>query len=360
MRTPGRWVIGIVVVAVVLIALRLALPGILTSYANKQLVAIGEYAGRVDDVDIALIRGAYVLRGLTIVKPSASTQTPFLQVPRIDVSLQWKALWHGRIVGELELTNPVLNLVQGEREHDSQLGTGVNWPAKVRELFPFDFNRVTVTDGLVTFRAPGIDVAQSLTLGDLQMTVLNLANVVPENREAFADITLAGNVMGSAPVTLLGRIDPNAAMPTFDVDLSLERAHLVDVNPWLRRFLNVDAEKGAFSMYVELAASEGRFRGYVKPILADPDLFAIDEPADNVFQKVWEALVDLAAKVFENRQEKQVATAIPLSGELDDPRADVLATIVNLLRNAFVGAFTHTIDGTVSLHDERRSASAGQ
>jgi hypothetical protein len=348
-----RWIIGTLIVVVALVvALRLALSTIATHVANERLRAIGEYSGHVDDIDLALIRGAYVLRGLRIVKPSAHTQTPFLDVERIDVSLQWNALFHARLVGELELTHPVVNFIQGHAESDSQMGTGVNWPAEVRRLAPFDFNRVVIDDGVVTFRAPGIQAEESLTIRDARIVVRNLANVEPKDQRAFADIDLAGKVMGDAPIMLNGRIDPNAPAPTFDINLTLKNAQLVEVNPWLRRFLNVDAQRGTFSMYTELAAEDGGVRGYVKPILEDPQFLDISDPNKGVFHKAWEALVQLGAKLFEARPEDQVATKIPLSGRFDQPHADVLATIVNLLRNAFVGAFTRSLEGSVTLRDK--------
>ena len=157
--------------------------------------------------------------------------------------------------------------------------------------------------------------------------------------------------MGNAPFKLDGQIDPNEELPAFDVDVSLENAKLVDVNPWLREFLKVDAQKGAFSMYAELATADGRFEGYVKPILEDPEIFDTKEATSGPFQKAWEAIVGLAAKVLENRQEKQVATRIPFSGNLDDPRAGILAALVNLVRNAFVAAFAHSLEGSISLRD---------
>jgi hypothetical protein len=76
----------------------------------------------------------------------------------------------------------------------------------------------------------------------------------------------------------------------------------VDVNPWLDRFLKIDAEQGRFSMYTELAAADGSFEGYVKPILENPD-------------------------------------------------AGTLVAIVNLLRNAFIAAFSHSLEGTINLRD---------
>jgi hypothetical protein len=156
--------------------------------------------------------------------------------------------------------------------------------------------------------------------------------------------------MGNAPLTLTGRIDPNEQAPTFDIDLTIEGARLVDVNPWLREFLKVDAEMGVFSMYSELAAAEGRFEGYVRPILEDPQFAASDED-EGPFRTAWEGLVNLAAKILENKEEEQVATQIPLSGEIENPDAGVLTAIVNLARNAFVAAFSRSLEGSITLRD---------
>jgi hypothetical protein len=337
-------------VAVLAVALRAALPWLVKDYVNDRLAEIGEYRGDVEDVDLVLWRGGYVLNDVTIVKPTADVE-PFLVMDRMDISLQWSALLDAELVGELVMHRPAVNLVQAETPDDTQLGAGVNWPAQVRDLFPFRFNHVEIRDGLVTFRAPGIEANESLTLRNLSAVLHNLTNVQGRGHTAFAEIELRGGVMGNAPLDISGRIDPNEELPTFDINLSLEGARLVDVNPWLEQFLNVDAERGAFSMFAELATSDGRFEGYIKPIMEDPEIFRANEPAGGPFQKAWEALVQLATKVFENRAEQQVATQIPFSGELEDPRADILSAAVNLLRNAFVAAFTHSLDGSISLED---------
>lgn len=347
----SKLIIALAVVAVIGITARLALPQILRSHVNARLAEMGDYAGRVANIDVALLRGAYTLHDLVVVKREADNETPFLDLAEIDISLHWRALLSGELVGEIDARAPVLNLVQAETDRDTQLGTGVNWPAQVRELFPFQFNHVEVVDGLVTFRAPGIEADDSLTLRDAHLVLRNLTNVAAEDQDAFADLELTGTILGNAPLELTGRIDPNAELPTFDVNLSLEATRLVDVNPWLERFVNVDAEQGTFSMYTELAASNGRFEGYVKPLMEDPKIFRIDEAADGPFRKVWEGLVELAAKVFKNRRSDQVATRIPLSGELENPDAGMLAAIVNLLRNAFVSAFSRSLEGTIGLRD---------
>lgn len=351
MRKRRKLLVGLAAAAVVLLAVRIALPYIVKGQINARLGEMGDYSGHVSDVDLALLRGAYALHGTTIVKRNIGREEPFLTLETLDLSIQWRALWDGSLVGEAVLHRPKLNLVQGKGDSDSQLGRGINWPDEVRQLFPFNFNRVEVFRGAVTFRAPGIDVDQALDLRELHAELRNLTNVEERDRQAFAEFEAQGKILGHAPLQLHGRLDPNEELPALDFNLELENADLVEVNPWLRAFLNVDAEQGTFSLYSELATAEGRFEGYVKPILEDATIFRLDEPASNPLQKVWEALVELAANIFENPPEDQVATRIPLSGELDDPDADLLATFVNLARNAFVAAFSHAIEDRVSLKD---------
>ena len=353
MRTGARralWTLA--VVAVVAIAARLAAPLVVERYVNRQLADMGEYRGTVADIELSLLRGGYVLHDLTIVKVDAAPETPpFATIPRTELALQWRALFRGGAVGEVIMRSPQLNLVQSEANQEKQLGTGVNWPQVVRDLFPFRLNLVEAHDGVVTFRAPGISTNDSLTMRAFDMQLRNLTNVQDVEEPAFAELDVRGQVMGNAPIALTGRIDPNEMTPTFDVDFSIEGARLVDVNPWLREFLKVDAETGVFSMYSELAAAEGRFEGYVRPILENPKFLDADEDEGGPFRKAWEGLVNVAAKILENRQEEQVATQVPLRGEIENPDVDILTAMVNLARNAFVAAFSHSLEGSINLRD---------
>lgn len=342
-------VIGVLVI--IGVAARLAAPTLVERYVNRQLADMGEYRGTISGVELHVLAGGYVLRDLTIVEVDSTNETPFVTMPAMDLTLQWRALFHGQAVGEVVMHDAVVNFVQGPSDEQQQLGGGVNWPQEIRDLFPFRLNVVEARNGLVTFRAPGISTNDSLTIRDFQMKLRNLTNVQAVAEPAFAEIDVHGGIMGHAPLSLTGRIDPNETKPTFDIDLSIEGAQLVDVNPWLREFLKVDAEMGAFSMYAELAAAEGKFEGYVRPILEMPKFTDRNEDEKGPFHKAWEGLVNLAAKILENKQEDQVATQIPLRGELEDPDVDVVTTIVNLLRNAFVAAFSHSLEGSINLRD---------
>ena len=188
MRKRTRLLAFLGVVVVALVALRLALPSIVKSYVNRHLADMGAYTGHVRDVDLSIIRGAYTVYGLEVDKRGTEPSEPFAVMDRMDISLQWSALLHRELVGELVMQGPRLNMVQGETDKETQLGAGVNWPAEIREFFPFRFNRVEVDDGTATFRAPGINTNESLTVNNLAVVLRDLTNVEKRSTPAFAQI----------------------------------------------------------------------------------------------------------------------------------------------------------------------------
>lgn len=71
MRRRYKWLIIVAAVVIVLVTIRLALPSIVRDYVNDQLMALEAYDGHVDDIDLALWRGAYRIDGIRIVKTGA-------------------------------------------------------------------------------------------------------------------------------------------------------------------------------------------------------------------------------------------------------------------------------------------------
>src|SRR5262245_29377615 len=140
MRRRSQYAIAVGALLAVLIAARIAAPAVVERYVNRQLADMGEYRGRISEVDLFLWRGGYALRDVEIVKVAASEQArgmPFVSMPQMDLTLEWRALFRGEAVGEAVMFSPVLNLVQAESSEDTQLGAGVSWPDKIRDLFPF-------------------------------------------------------------------------------------------------------------------------------------------------------------------------------------------------------------------------------
>ena len=86
-----RWIVlGILVFA---IAVRAVLPYVVKSYVNKTLDEIPGYKGYVEDIDLNLWRGAYEIEGLRLDKVEGDIPVPFFSSPKIDLSIEWGALF---------------------------------------------------------------------------------------------------------------------------------------------------------------------------------------------------------------------------------------------------------------------------
>jgi hypothetical protein len=341
MKTTRRhkWILAVAIVVVLLVVARAALPYAVKDFINRKLVALESYDGHVEDVDIALWRGAYRLEGLRIVKTGSGQAEPFFDGERVDLSLEWKSLLKGRIVSECELWRPNVNLVRAESDAQSQLGTEVNWARQLESLSPFRFNTIRVYDGTATFRAPAIATKDALKATNIDGEITNMTNVVASGKETFAAFRATAAVLGSGSAVVDGSANPLARTPTFDVNLTVKNVQLPEVNPWLREYIKADAEAGNFELYTELAAAEGRFRGYAKPIMREVDIYRSGEEENNPLKRLWEKIVDVTAEALEDQDSDQVAARIPFSGPIENPDAGLLETVVSILRNAFVSAF---------------------
>jgi hypothetical protein len=79
--------------------------------------------------------------------------------------------------------------------------------------------------------------------------------------------------------------------------------------------------------------------GYVKPLFQDVDVYSAGQDEDKSFgQKLKEKAVEVIGKVLQNRPRDEVATVVPISGPLENPKASTWETLIGLVRNAFFEA----------------------
>jgi len=342
---------SLLALAALLIGVRLALPYIVKDYVNRRLASLDAYVGHVDDVDMGLWRGAYRVDGMKIQKKGEKQPTPFFDSRRVDFSVEWRSLFHGSLVSEAHFYEPKLNLVEGPTENQSQLGSGEDWHERLEELFPFHFNTVEVHDGTITFRTPGIATQDALTAQHVHAIVTNITNVVDKKKPTFADFRMTAKVLGGADTYAYGSAQPFNRNSTFDLNFAVEHVKVPQINPWLREYLKADAKRGDFDLYLEVAAANGRYEGYAKPLLRNVQFLSLsDEPVEHPVKGLWNAALQLATKIFENQPHQQVAARVPFHGTIEGTtRTDLLASIGSVLRNAFVGAFARSIEDRISM-----------
>ncbi len=345
---PRRVVITLVVVVALLIAARIALPFIVKQQVNERLADIPGYWGQVDDVGIALWRGAYKLNGVGIFKVAGAVREPFFSARQIDFSVAWRELFRGKIVSDIHVDQLQLNFVAAGTDAASQKDLDRRWQAVIKDVFPLEITHLEVKNGLVRYqdltKKPHVDVF----IRNAHVLATGLRNRAGERGEEFpAKINIDGDSLGGGRLTLFVEADPLAAQPHFHLSAKIDKVNLPDLNESLRAYANVDVSRGTFQMAGEMAGKDGGFQGYVKPFFEDLDFNSVEDRRKNVFSRLWENVVQGLAWLVKNKARDQVGTRIPFEGTFGDPQFGLGTTIANLFRHGFIRAFNPTIEGSV-------------
>jgi hypothetical protein len=338
-RLRKMW-ITIGVIALVLLAVRVAMTPLLLRFVNQKLDELPEYQGRIADVDLHIIRGAYRIDSLVLEKRSGKIKVPFFKARAVDLSIEWKALLKGALVGEIEVLGPELNFVQAPpgagpkaKREQGQTGIDAAWTDKVKDLFPFEINRFRIREGQVHYRANPKDLP--------------------------SEFHATGRAMGHAGLKVDMKLAPLADDPTFDLNAELTGLKLPELNDFFKAYAKVDVEGGTFNLYTEAAAADGRFKGYVKPLMKDLKILDSDDADDGPLKLMWEAAVAGVTELLENQPKDQTATQIPLAGSFENPKAGIWPTVGSLLRNAFLQALRPSLDRTIALGDVKPGKGKG-
>lgn len=337
-------------IVVVLVILRLALPFIVLKYANKTLANMKGYYGRIQDIDIALIRGAYRIDSVYLNKVDSITheQTPFFSASAIDLSIEWKALFHGSLVGEFVFEKPTLIFTKEKVEPSTLKKDSSEFNELQDDFMPLQVNRFEVNNGSIRYvdkgSKPKVDIAMTNTF----ILAQNLRNSYDSSVLLPATVKASATVYGGT-INFNMKLNPLAKDPTFDLNTELRNTNLVELNEFFQAYAKVDVNKGTFGMYAEAAAKDGKFAGYVKPLIKNLDILGKEDRKDNIFRKMWEAIAGGVSEVFENQEKDQVATKIPFQGKIEDPNTNVWYAIANVLRNAFIQAIQPSIDQEINI-----------
>jgi hypothetical protein len=335
----------------VLIIIRLILPYIILHYANKTLAHdVAGYYGHVQDIDLSILRGAYQINDIYLNKKDKETgkQTDFFKASKVDLSVEWKALFHGSLVGELEFYNPVLIFTRDKTELKDVKKDTNDFRKILKDFMPLDVNRFEVHNGKLTYLDKGSSPKVDVALKEIYLLAKNLRNSYDSSKLLPASVEARAKAY-EGTMTLNMQLNPLSKSPLFDLDAELRSTNLVLLNDFMKAYGGFDVNKGNFGLYTELAAKDGRFTGYVKPIIKDLDVKGKEDRKDSFFQQIWESVVGAAGAVFRNQPKDQVATKIDLEGSFRSPRTNTIDAIWEVLRNAFIQALVPSVDHQVNI-----------
>ncbi len=336
----------LLMIATIILVVRLLLPYIIKDYVNQTINKMEGYKGNLEDINLSIIRGAYVIKGLSMERTNEEEPITFVNIEQIDLSVEWKALFKGKVAGEIIIFNPELSLKPAPEEEGEPDTT--NWKTMVKDLMPLQINRFEIKNGKINFLDYQTDPEVEVYLHDLNLVATNISNVNDANDPLPAALKLSGTSIGGGSLNLDMKINFLQEIPNLDMELQFENIDLTAFNSMTMAYANFEIDTGALNIYSEAAIRDGILNGYVKPILDDVTISGGGADKDkDFFQRLWEGAVEVVKEIIENPEEEQVATLINFTGDLNNPDTPVWPTVINIFRNAFIEAFAKQLEGTI-------------
>ncbi|HXC35227.1 MAG TPA: DUF748 domain-containing protein [Candidatus Acidoferrales bacterium] len=346
----------------ILVGVRICLPHFVRHYVNAQLQKSSTYAGNVGRIDISLYRGAYEIRDIHIFKRNGKIRDPFFSAAYMDLSVEWPALFHHRIVARIYMQQPHLNFVKGPTAEQTQTGESTSWIQMLQSLTPFRINELDIYDGEIHYKDDYSDPKVDLYISRLGASATNLSNAQQQAFQLPAGIRAHGKTIGGGTLDFHLQFNPMAPAPLYQLQTSLTNVNLPALNSLLRAYGKFDVARGDFAMFTSTAATNNAYQGYIKVLFNNLDVFEWkkEERENKSALKIfWDAIVGAVSTILRNMPKDQLAVKVPISGVYTNSSVDLTSTIGSLLRNAFVRALIPKYDEKITTKEVTQNVKAG-
>lgn len=343
-----RFLWPLVALALVLLALRLLLPGWVRHYLDQRIDQMGPYHGSMADIDLHIWRGSYTIRNLRIDKAGAPPNEPFLNAPRTEIAVSYSALLHGRFRGKVDFFDATVNFIDGKTEGERQTGRGVNWSNELNILIPAELDEIRVHNGTVTFRnfvsSPRVD----LTMTNVNSDVTNLSKEESATGSRMAQLHATATILEDAPIEANANFDPAHRFGDFDYHIRATNIQLVRANALARAYTGLDFADGTGDFTMKLQAKNGDLEGYAEPVFKNLKMFSwkkdVEEEKKGPVKLLYEAAAQGVVSLLKNPSDDQIVTKVPISGRIGDSKFGEGDAILEVIRKAFVQAYKSQLD----------------
>jgi len=337
-------------IVVLLILLRLILPYVVLHFVNSRLAHLHGYYGHVEDINISLYRGAYIVKDfyINVVDTSTQKQVPFFASESVDISIEWKSLFKGQITSELYFNSPLLRFTEDTSEPEQLEQDSNDFRIILKTFTPIKVNHFEVFDGKIQYIDNTVTPNVDIFLDNAHVLASNLSNV-EDTTLLPATVTATADVY-EGKLTFNMRINALAIDPTYDLNAEIKNANLVKLNTFFKAYADFDVNKGNLDLYLEVAAKDRKYIGYVKPVIKDLDIVGPEDRKDSVLRKMWEGILGVVGDILENPSEDQVAAKIPIVGAFGDRTIGIWYAVLSILRNGFIQAIYPALDQQVTIN----------
>jgi hypothetical protein len=331
-----NWVL---ILLVVLVALRIALPIVgkyaVNWYLGKEILP---YTGHIEDFDLSLHRGAYKFQGFVIEKHREKSKQldPLIHAKEIDVSLAWRALFRGRFLGDLTITEAKITFLDSQTKENAQSGLegDLDWKHVFTTLVPIDIEDLKIHHSTIAFKNTDFKKPVDVYISQIEMSATNINNIERKNKAIFSDLNLSAKFQDQAPITINGAFDILAKIPAFDLAMTLKNFELPKLNELLLVYGPVSFTSGNVSVYSEIATQQTRVDGYVKAFFKNLDVVAPHESFKSFKHFLYEMVTALGNLLLRDHK-KEVAFRVPIEGPITQLSVSTSKAFFSALKNAF-------------------------
>jgi len=166
------------------------------------------YTARIGTLEIHPFLGSFELRN-SIISQDANPNPPVASIDRLQTTLDWRALRHGRVVADILFERPKIHVdltqVQTEATNEVALKDRGWQQALEAVALDLEINRLRIVDGDVAYvdRGP----FKPLHLSRLNVTAENIRNIRSKDRVYPSDVHVESVVFDSGRLWLRGQAD---------------------------------------------------------------------------------------------------------------------------------------------------------
>lgn len=244
---------------------------------------------------------AITLRDTTIVQDE-HPKPAVADFPRLDASVQWRALLSLRLVADVRFDHPKIHVDRTHVVAEAEDNVAVEdrgWQQALESIYPLKINELVIRDGEVTY----VDDKKSppLHIDDLDFRAANIRNIRSRERSYPSEVRMSGRIFESGRLTFDGNAD-FLAEPYLGVRgaLGVKDVRLNPFKPILERY-NLTIAKGTLSFGGNVEYSPAvKTADITQVVLRDLDAAYLNRPAQAAAAEEFRAKTAEAAKEVAN------------------------------------------------------------
>lgn len=203
-------------------------------------------------------------------------------------------------------------------------------PAPAKPPLPIKIAKITLQNGTINFSDFFVKPNYTVNVTKLGGRVTGLSSAA----DTVADLDLRGSYANSAPVSIVGKLNPLAAKSYLDIKTDITGVDLVGFSPYSGKYAGYAIEKGKLSLNLAYKLENNQLNADNKLFI---DQFTFGDKVES--PDATKLPVNLAISLLKNNR-GEIDLNLPISGSLDDPQFSVGGLVVKVIVNLFVKAVT--------------------